>query len=172
MAGPSESKRARGRALSICRINIREYGPEGVIGVWWQVVIGVVSGLVVVYAVLLTFLWRASRHGPDAMTLREALRLLPDVVRLLHRLARDHELPRGVRVRLAILLLYLASPIDLIPDFIPVLGYADDAIVVALALRSVVRTAGPDALTRHWPGTPEGLQAVMRLAGITRLELP
>jgi uncharacterized membrane protein YkvA (DUF1232 family) len=133
---------------------------------WWQFLIGVGSGLVVGYAVLLTLLWRASRHGPDTMTLREALRLLPDVLRLLHRLARDHELPRGVRVRLTILLLYLASPIDLIPDFIPVLGYADDAIVVAVALRSVVRVAGPEALTRHWPGTPEGLRAVKQLAGV------
>jgi uncharacterized membrane protein YkvA (DUF1232 family) len=143
-----------------------------VIGVWPQFLFGVGSGLVMVYAVLLTLLWRASRHGPDAMTLREALRLLPDVVRLLHRLARDHELPRGVRIRLTLLLLYLASPIDLIPDFIPMLGYADDAIVVAVALRSVVRTAGTEALTRHWPGTPEGLQAVMRLAGITERERP
>lgn len=65
------------------------------------------------------------------------------------------------------LLVYLASPIDLIPDFIPVLGYADDAIVVAVALRSVVRSAGTEALTRHWPGTPEGLREVIRLAGVS-----
>lgn len=57
-------------------------------------------------------------------------------------------------------------PFDLVPDFIPVVGYADDAIIVAFALRSVVRKAGPEALSRHWPGTPEGLTAVQRLAGI------
>ena len=57
-------------------------------------------------------------------------------------------------MRLWLLLGYLALPIDLVPDFIPVLGYADDAIVVALVLRSVVRRAGPDAIERHWPGTP------------------
>ncbi|WP_327434808.1 YkvA family protein [Streptomyces sp. NBC_01236] len=56
--------------------------------------------------------------------------------------------------------------VDLVPDFIPVLGYADDAIVVAAVLRSVVRHAGPDALARHWPGTPDGLAAVRRLAGL------
>jgi uncharacterized membrane protein YkvA (DUF1232 family) len=71
-----------------------------------------------------------------------------------------------VRLRLLLLIGYLALPIDLIPDFIPVLGYADDAIIVALALRSVARTAGPEALTRHWPGTPTGLEIVQRLVGL------
>lgn len=64
-----------------------------------------------------------------------------------------------------LLLVYLASPIDLIPDFIPVIGYADDAIVSYIVLRSVVRTAGPDVITQHWPGSPEGLAAVRRLLG-------
>ena len=54
----------------------------------------------------------------------------------------------------------------MIPDFIPVVGYADDAIIVAWVLRSVTRAAGPEALDRHWPGTPEGLQAVKRVAGV------
>jgi uncharacterized membrane protein YkvA (DUF1232 family) len=57
----------------------------------------------------------------------------------------------------------LALPFDLIPDFVPILGYADDAIIVAFVLRSVARRAGPEALTNHWPGTPEGLAAVRRL---------
>jgi uncharacterized membrane protein YkvA (DUF1232 family) len=65
------------------------------------------------------------------------------------------------------LAVYLLLPIDLIPDFIPVIGYADDAIIVAIALRSVTRVAGAEALERHWPGTPEGLVAVKRLAGIS-----
>ena len=64
------------------------------------------------------------------------------MLRLLPRLAADRSLPRGVRVRLALLLAYLASPIDLVPDFIPVIGYADDAIIVAAVLRSVARQAG------------------------------
>lgn len=72
--------------------------------------------------------------------------------------------PRGVRVRLWLLLAYLALPVDLVPDFIPVLGYADDAIVVVLVLRSVVRRAGPDAVARHWPGTAEGLAALRQVA--------
>lgn len=72
-------------------------------------------------------------------------------------------LPRGVRLRLWLLLAYLAMPIDLVPDFIPVLGYADDAILVAVVLRSVIRRAGPDAVARHWPGDEKGLEAVRRL---------
>jgi len=63
-------------------------------------------------------------------------------------------------------LVYLLSPIDLIPDFIPVLGYADDALVVAIALRFATRRAGSAAIERHWPGTPAGLRAVLRLAGL------
>lgn len=128
---------------------------------WWQTLLGVAAGLLLLWLVLLLVLWRAT---PEQTRLRDALRLLPDVIRLLRRLATDPTLPRGVRVRLWLLLAYLALPIDLVPDFIPVLGYADDAIVVAPVLRSVVRRAGPDALARHWPGTPDGLTAVHRLA--------
>jgi uncharacterized membrane protein YkvA (DUF1232 family) len=134
--------------------------------VWWHLLIGVVSGLVLLYAVLVGLLFVASRRMSDAMGIKEAMRLLPDVLRLVRRLAADGSLPRGLRIRLGLLLAYLASPIDLIPDFIPVLGYADDAIVVAVALRSVVRVAGPEAVTRHWPGTPQGLETVKWLAGI------
>jgi uncharacterized membrane protein YkvA (DUF1232 family) len=133
---------------------------------WWQIVIAIASGLLLLWLALLATLWITQRHSPDHTTWREALRLLPDVVRLLRRLTADPQLPRGVRVRLVLLLGYLLLPIDLVPDFIPVLGYADDAIVVALALRSVVRRAGPDALARHWPGTAEGLAVVHRLAGL------
>ncbi len=103
---------------------------------------------------------------PKGSMLRESLRLLPDLLRLLPRLARDHTLPRGLRVRLWLLLAYLAIPIDLVPDFIPVLGYADDAIIVAAVLRTVVRRAGVEPLQRHWPGSEHGLLAVTRLAGL------
>jgi uncharacterized membrane protein YkvA (DUF1232 family) len=131
---------------------------------WVHIVAAVVGGLVVLWLVLLALLWRAR---PDELTARGALRLLPDVVRLVRRLAADRSLPSAVRVRLWLLLAYLLSPIDLVPDFVPVLGYADDVVVVAWALRSVVRRAGWDAVTRHWPGEPSGLAVVTRLAGIT-----
>ena len=130
---------------------------------WLRLVLAVVAGLVLVELVLIVALWRLA---PDRGRIHESLRLLPDVVRLLSRLARDETLPLGVRVRLWALLAYLALPIDVVPDFIPVVGYADDAILVAATLRSVARVAGAPALTRHWPGTPQGLSAVRRLAGL------
>jgi uncharacterized membrane protein YkvA (DUF1232 family) len=126
---------------------------------WAWTLVGVLGGLLLCWLVLMAVLW-ATR--PDDLRLRDLLRLLPDVLRLVHRLAGDGTLPRGVRVRLWLLLGYLALPIDLVPDFVPVLGHADDAIVVALVLRSVVRHAGAAAIDRHWPGTPEGLAALRR----------
>ncbi len=90
------------------------------------------------------------------------MRLLPDILRLLKRLAADPGISRGVRVRLALLPAYLGLPFDLIQDFIPVLGYADDAIIVALVLRSATRWAGSPALSGHWRGTAAGLAAVRR----------
>jgi uncharacterized membrane protein YkvA (DUF1232 family) len=127
---------------------------------WWTIPLGVAGGLVLVWAVLVAVLWLAK---PGDYDLKEALRLLPDLIRLIRRLAADPDTPRGVRIRLALLLGYLALPFDLIPDFVPILGYADDAIIVALVLRSATRRAGSDALVKHWPGTPEGLSALKRL---------
>lgn len=129
---------------------------------WAWSLAGVLGSFLVLWPVLVAVLWVTR---PDELRLRDLMRLLPDLLRLLHRLAADGSLPRGVRVRLWLLLGYLASPIDLVPDFIPVLGYADDTIVVALVLRSVVRRAGTDAVVRHWPGTPGGLTSLQRLTG-------
>lgn len=106
---------------------------------------------------------------PKGASLAGAARLVPDVVRLLRRLAADPATPRGARLTVWFLVAYLASPLDLVPDFVPVLGYADDAIVAALALRRVVRLAGAHAIDRHWAGTPEGLAVVRRLAGLPTL---
>jgi uncharacterized membrane protein YkvA (DUF1232 family) len=128
---------------------------------WAWSLVGALGGVLLLWLLLVAALWLTR---PDDLRLRELLRLLPDVLRLLRRLAADPGLPRGVRVRLWLLLGYLALPIDLVPDVVPVLGYADDAVVVALVLRSVVRRSGPEAVERHWPGTPESLAAVRRLA--------
>lgn len=73
-----------------------------------------------------------------------------------------------MRVRLVLLLAYLLSPIDLVPDFIPVIGYADDAVIVALVLRSVLKRAGPEALERHWPGSRSGLDVILKAAAPAR----
>jgi uncharacterized membrane protein YkvA (DUF1232 family) len=103
---------------------------------------------------------------PKGNLLGEAMRLLPDLLRLLRRLAADSNVPPAARVRLSLLLGYLAIPFDLVPDFVPVLGYADDAIIVSLVLRSVVRRAGAPLVRRHWPGTDDGLAALARLTGL------
>lgn len=127
-------------------------------------VAGAVGGLVVVWGALVGAVWVAR---PADLTAAAILRLLPDVVRLLRRLAADRGLPRGLRVRIWLILGYLALPVDLVPDFLPVVGWADDVVVVAVGLRAVVRHAGPEALRRHWPGSPGGLRALERLAGIS-----
>jgi uncharacterized membrane protein YkvA (DUF1232 family) len=131
--------------------------------VWWQAVLGVVVALGAVWVLLVAGLWLARTDDTSA---RAALRLLPDVLRLVSRLARDSSLPTALRLRLWLLLGYLTLPFDLVPDFIPVIGYADDVVLVLVVLRSVVRRAGEPALHRHWPGTDEGFEVMARLAGL------
>ncbi len=133
---------------------------------WWaDLLIGIAVALLLAWLTLVVVLVIVRPRGG---LLREALRLLPDVLRLIRRLAADKTLPRGIRIRLGLLLAYLAFPIDLIPDFVPVLGYADDAIIVTAVLRSVVRRAGLDAVRGHWPGTDDGFAAIARLTGLDR----
>ena len=128
------------------------------------IVAGVIAAVVVLWLVLLICF---AILRPPGATLRDAVRIVPDAIRLVHRLARSRELDRGARVRLYLLLGYLAIPIDLVPDVIPVIGYADDAIIVCAVLRSVVRRAGIAALQRHWSGTDAGFATLSRLAGLS-----
>ena len=132
----------------------------------WQTVVAVLGGLVLAWVALVVALYVAGRRQDDPASLKEVLRLVPDVLRMCRGLATDPDVPRGVRIRMGLLVGYLLMPIDLVPDFVPVVGYADDAVVVVWALRSAVRTAGPDDLARHWSGTPAGLRAMKRLAGV------
>jgi len=129
-------------------------------------VVRVVVGLLVLWLLLVGALYVGARRTGRRMSLRDAVRLVPDVVRLLRRLAVDPAVPRRIRVGLWLLLAYVVLPIDLVPDFIPVIGLADEVVVIAVALRYVARRLGPDALERNWPGTPDGLAAVRRLAGL------
>ena len=134
-----------------------------------KAVVAIAIVLALAYLVLLGALLKAR---PKGNLLAEALRLLPDLLRLLRRLAGDRGVPRAARVRLWLLLGYLAIPIDLVPDFVPVLGYADDAIVISFVLRSVVRRAGGPVIRRHWPGTDDGLAALGRLTGLQLGQTP
>jgi uncharacterized membrane protein YkvA (DUF1232 family) len=124
------------------------------------VIISVTAALLLSWLALIMAL---AIRRPKGNLLKEALRLLPDLLRLLKRLTTDRTLPVGVRVRVALLFVYLALPIDIIPDFVPVLGYADDAIIVILVLRSVCRRVSVEALRAAWPGSDDGFAALQRL---------
>ena len=102
---------------------------------------------VVVYAGVVAAFFVAGRRE-DA---RATAGFVPDCAVLFSRLLRDPRLPRRDKLLVAALLPYLLSPIDLIPDVIPVAGQLDDAVVVALVLRRVVRSR-PELVEEHWPG--------------------
>lgn len=89
-------------------------------------------------------------------------RFVPDCAVLVRRLVGDARVPRRNRLALAALLVYLVSPIDLVPDFVPVAGHLDDALVVVLVFRWLLRSTGPELVREHWPGPPESLAVVLR----------
>ena len=90
-------------------------------------------------------------------------RFAPDCAVLFARLARDPRVGRGQKLLLAALAGYLALPFDLVPDFVPVLGQLDDALLVGLVLRSLVRASGPDLVREQWPGRRESVELLLRL---------
>jgi uncharacterized membrane protein YkvA (DUF1232 family) len=128
-------------------------------------VVGIVVAIIAAWLLVIAALWIVR---PRDVGLREVVRLVPDVLRLARSLLFDRSTPRSVRVALAVLLVWLLSPIDLIPEFIPVLGPLDDAIVAVLVLGFVRRRLGNDALRARWPGTPAGWELLARLTGGTR----
>ena len=95
---------------------------------------------------------------------RALARFVPDPLVLFRRLVADPRVPRSTRMLLLPAIAYLAFPLDLIPDFIPVIGYLDDAVVLVWALRRIVRAAGPVVVREHWPGPARSLATVFRLA--------
>ena len=127
----------------------------------WQWLLLGIGVVLVVYAAVVSGLLLAGRRG----YVRELATFIPDCVALFRALLRDPRVPTGRKVMLAGLVAYLAMPIDIVPDFIPVAGQLDDAIVVALVLRSMLRSAGPALLREHWRGPDRSLDAVLRLAG-------
>jgi uncharacterized membrane protein YkvA (DUF1232 family) len=101
----------------------------------------------------------AAGRGADAKALA---RFVPDCVVLFRRLLADPRIPRRRKLALVALLGYLASPIDLVPDFIPGVGQLDDVLAVILVLRFVLRGADDDLLEEHWPGPPQALALLRR----------
>jgi len=92
---------------------------------------------------------------------------VPDSAVMLSRLVRDRCVPRRRAWVLGALAAYLASPIDLIPDFLPVAGYLDDVVIMAIALRVAVRGVAAEEMRSRWPGPESSLRVLLRLAGAT-----
>src|ERR671914_517191 len=127
-----------------------------------QLVVGVALGLIALWAVLLVIFWLLR---PEGVPVREILRVVPDVVRLLRRLIADGTVPLDVRVIIGGLFVWIVSPIDLIPEFLPGIGPLDDVIVAVVALRYVRRRLGIDYLRRRWAGTTDGFALLERIIG-------
>ena len=123
--------------------------------------IALLAGIaLLVYAVLIAALYAVGRSEDAAAVAR----FVPDCVVLFRRLLGDPRVPRGRKVLLAASIAYLAMPFDLVPDFIPVAGQLDDAIVVVLALRAVLQGGGQGLLVEHWPGPASSRDLIARLA--------
>jgi uncharacterized membrane protein YkvA (DUF1232 family) len=117
--------------------------------------------ILVLYAAFVVALILAGR----GREVREVARFIPDCVVLVRRLVGDPRVPRRHKLLLGALVGYLALPIDLVPDFIPVAGHVDDVVVVILALRVVLRASGNELVREHWPGPPSSLAFVLRFVG-------
>jgi uncharacterized membrane protein YkvA (DUF1232 family) len=127
---------------------------------WWGWLLVSIGVVVAVYAAFVIGLVLAGRRS-DARALAT---FIPDCIVLVTRLAHDPRVPRRRKLLLLGLVAYLALPFDLIPDFIPVAGQLDDAVIVALVLRSIVRGGGRDLIRELWPGPEQTLALILRLA--------
>ena len=125
----------------------------------WLIAIAVA---VAIYVILVAALIVSGRH----VAAKELALLVPNLVLLFKDLLRDPEVPRGPKIALAIGVVWLISPIDLLPEFLPVLGPVDDAVVAALVLRYLVKRAGAGVVRSHWRGDPGTLERILRAARI------
>jgi uncharacterized membrane protein YkvA (DUF1232 family) len=131
---------------------------------WWGWFLAGIGVLAVAYAAFVIALYLLGRRA-DARALAT---FIPDCIVLVTRLARDPRVPRRRKLLLLGLVGYLALPFDLVPDFIPVAGQLDDAIIVALVLRTVVRSSGVTVVRELWPGPQRSLALILRFAGAAR----
>jgi uncharacterized membrane protein YkvA (DUF1232 family) len=126
---------------------------------WEWIAVGVGATLLV-YGAFVIALCVAGRRS-DARALAG---FIPDCIVLFRRLLADGRIPRSRKALIFALIAYLAMPFDLVPDFIPVAGQLDDAILVAIVLRTLLRTGGPELLSEHWPGPDSSREVIIRLA--------
>jgi uncharacterized membrane protein YkvA (DUF1232 family) len=127
---------------------------------WIQPVLITLAALVVAWAILVAFLWF---HRPSRELAVPALRALPDVVRLARRLLSDPRTPARHKVALVVLVVWLVSPIDLIPEFLPGIGPLDDIVAAAVILGWIGRQTGTARLRELWPGDAAGFTVVARM---------
>jgi uncharacterized membrane protein YkvA (DUF1232 family) len=127
-----------------------------------SVVGGAVVAVLAAWVLLIALLWILR---PRDVGLRELIDVVPDVLRLVRDLIADRSTPTGVRIALIVLLAWLISPIDLIPEFIPVLGPLDDVVVAVLVLRYVRRRLGEEQLRRRWRGSADGFALLTGVMG-------
>jgi uncharacterized membrane protein YkvA (DUF1232 family) len=118
--------------------------------------------VVAIYAMLVVALILSGRR----VAAKELALLVPNLILLFKDLLRDPAVPRGPKIALGIGVVWLISPIDLLPEFLPVLGPLDDAVVAALVLRYLVKRAGVDLVRSHWRGDPATLETILRAARI------
>jgi uncharacterized membrane protein YkvA (DUF1232 family) len=127
---------------------------------WWQWLLISLGVIIVIYASFLAWLViRGRREDTRAFAM-----FIPDCIVLVTRLARDPRVPLRRKLLLIALVAYLSLPFDLVPDFIPVAGQLDDAIIVALVLRHFVRAGGEPMIRELWPGPEQSLGLILRLA--------
>jgi uncharacterized membrane protein YkvA (DUF1232 family) len=126
------------------------------------IVVSVVVGLVLAWVAFVGLLWLLR---PRDVGLRELVGVVPDVLRLVRDLLGDRTVPGGPRLALLGLLVWLISPIDLIPEFVPVLGPLDDVVVAVLVLRYVRRRLGDEDLRRRWRGTSDSFDLLLGILG-------
>jgi uncharacterized membrane protein YkvA (DUF1232 family) len=127
-----------------------------------EVIVEIAIGLIALWAFLVVLLWV---FRPKNASAQELIGLIPDVLRLLRSVIGDRSAPLDVRLVLVGLLAWILSPIDLIPEFIPVLGPLDDVVVAVVAMRYVRRRVGLEDLRRRWTGTDDGFALLVRVIG-------
>lgn len=102
----------------------------------------------------------------------DAVLMMPNIIRLVGRLLRDPRVPRRAKITLGLAAAYVISPIDLIPEVIPVVGWADDVIIVMFAIDSLIERAGAEIVEEHWDGPGDLLGLVRDVVAISRNVVP
>ncbi|TMG50585.1 MAG: DUF1232 domain-containing protein [Chloroflexi bacterium] len=131
----------------------------------WAEILLILVAIWIVVAIVLVIVGRV-------LLARELALLVPNLVRMFGGLLRDPRVPLRAKIVVGIASLWLASPIDLIPDFVPIAGQLDDAIVAALALRFILRTTDGAVVRQHWHGDPATLERVLRMVSWNRRGSP